>query len=252
MASGAGLKRYISVLRLFDEEHLALTVPQIAEAIGSPPSSIYRHVRELLAEGFLESTVDSRYRLGPAFIDFTRRVRVTDPLLRSGSRLLGVMIEQMRVPGFALLCRLYGNQVMCVAVEKSGHVGFATSYELGRPMPLLRGATSKAVLANMPGRSLDKLLKNAQIDEATSAELTATLGKIRRSGYCVTSGEVDQGLTGMATMVHNGALGINASLSFIAEASVLSTDQQQQLLPMLLSTARVINSLLEEEASRLA
>jgi DNA-binding IclR family transcriptional regulator len=239
------------VLRLFDEAHPSLTVPEMAELTGFPASSIYRHVRELLAEEFLESTVDSRYRLGSAFIDFTRRVRVTDPLLLVGSELLHVLVEQVRVPVHVLLCRLYGDQVMCVAVDKSDRVGFSTSYELCRPMPLVRGATSKAILANMPPRALKKLLSAVETDSTQQQALDQALAQTRRTGYCITSGEVDDGLTGMAAMVQNVSLGVSASLSLIGEAAMLTKDQQTQVLPLLLSTASVINTRLSEEAAGL-
>lgn len=243
----SGLKRYTLILRLFDEEQRSLTVPEMAEITGSPASSVYRHVRELLAEGFLESTVDSRYRLGPIFIHFSRRVRITDPLLRAGVSLIEGLVEQVRLPCNALLCRLYGNQVMCVALCKSPEAQFVTSYQYGRPMPLLSGATSTTVLARMPARALNKLLDNVGATDQHRADLARSLEQIRRQGYGVMDGDVDDGLRGIAAGIHSKELGINASISLIGEAATLTPEYQNRVLPLLLSTASVINGLLEEQ-----
>jgi hypothetical protein len=50
----SALNRYLAVLRLFDETNSDWTVPDIAEAIDTPSSTVYRTVRELLAANFLE------------------------------------------------------------------------------------------------------------------------------------------------------------------------------------------------------
>ena len=80
----AGLKRFVGVLRLFGEAKSEWTVPDMAEALGLPASTVYRTVRELLAEGFLDPAPEARYRLGAAFVEFDRLVRLTDPLARLG------------------------------------------------------------------------------------------------------------------------------------------------------------------------
>ena len=73
------LKRFLDVLRLFDESKSVWTVPDIAQALATPSSTVYRTVRELLAANFLEPAQESHYRLGAAFIEFDRLIRMTDP-----------------------------------------------------------------------------------------------------------------------------------------------------------------------------
>src|SRR4051794_4492811 len=175
----AGLERYTAVLRLFSEARSIWTVQQMAEALAVPQSTVYRTVRDLVDENFLEAAADARYRLGSIFIEFDRLLRLTDPFAKEGERVLRDLVSEAGVPCVGLLCRLYNDTVMCVADPASG-AAFRSSYERGKPMPLTSGATSKAILAHLPPRRLARLLDHvhAERSEAFRQELTA----IRKSG----------------------------------------------------------------------
>src|ERR1700704_6421029 len=153
----SGLKRYSNVLHLFDEARNDWTIPDIAGALGVPASTVYRTVRDLLAENFLESATEGHYRLGSAFVAFDRLIRLTDPIVRVGNELLRDIVLQARVPCVGVLARLYGDTVMCIADTIPTDDIIRTSYERGRPRPLTRGATSKVILAQLPTRRLNNL-----------------------------------------------------------------------------------------------
>ena len=246
----SGFSRYAAILRLFDETRHDWTIPGIATALNVPASTIYRTVRELMAEGFLEPATEGHYRLGAAFIAFNRLISVTDPIVRVGGALLRDLAAQAHVPGAAVLARLFGDEVMCVADARSspGHV--RTSYERGRPRPLTRGATSKVILAQLPSRRLDRLLKRrdgTDTDTAAARALREELGAIRRKGFCVTRGEVDEGLVGIAAPVPLPEHALTASLSLVVEAASLDDAVERRLVLLVVSTA----SLLTEELRRL-
>lgn len=111
----SGLSRYVKVLRLFGDTKSNWTVPEISIALNIPASTVYRTIRELVAESLLEPAADAHYRLGAAFVEFDRLVRVTDPLYQAGTVLLKELAAQARIPCVAVLARLYGETVMCVA-----------------------------------------------------------------------------------------------------------------------------------------
>ena len=246
-----GLKRYLSVLRLFEEGWNEWTVPEIALALKEPGSTIYRTVREMVAQDFLEAAADYHYRLGAFFIEFDRRLRVTDPLYALGTTMLHDVAAQARLPCVAVLARLYGDTVMCIADFEVAAVGLHTSYERGRPRPLTYGATSKAILAQLPSRRLTKLL--AQDQSLLSKEafpqnetrFREELNAIRKRGYSVTRGEVDKGLVGIAAPVSVPERALLASLSLVVSASALDASIERRLLLLVVSSA----SLLAEELS---
>ena len=75
----AGFTRYHAILRLFSAQTPAWTVPAMSDALGVPASTIYRTVRELTEAAFLEPSSAASYRLGAAFIEYDRLLRLTDP-----------------------------------------------------------------------------------------------------------------------------------------------------------------------------
>lgn len=242
-----GITRYIRILKLFDAERPNWTVAEMAEALETSASTLYRLVREMVAVELLESTVESRYRLGPMFVEYYRRITITDPLIRSGAKFLGPLAAQVPIPSVAILARLYGKDVMCVAEYREQNAHFKTSYELGRPMPLVRGATSRAVLSTLAKRSLMALLtEQFGADTARKDQLVSELSSLRKLGICETRGEIDRDLVGIAAPLRNAALGINASVSVIVEARSLTDDLRARIYTAVTGTGRMIEGFMAE------
>lgn len=236
-----GITRYVRILRLFDVSKPNWTVAEMAEALDTSASTLYRLVREMVSVELLESTVESRYRLGPLFVEYYRRITITDPLVRSGAKFLGPLAEQVAIPNVAILARLYGKEVMCVAEHREPSAHFHTSYELGRPMPLLRGATSRAVLSTLPKRNLMSLLhEQLSPDDERKESLLSELTSLRKLGICETRGEIDKGLAGISAPLRNPTLGINASVSVIVEQSSLNEDLRARIYTAVTGAARMI------------
>ena len=219
----------------------------MSDVLKTSSSTLYRLVRELVGAGMLESTVESRYRLGPFFIEYYRRIRLNDPLIRSGAIFLAPLCKQIELPGTVVLARLYNSSVMCVADYRSPHAKFETSYELGRPMPILRGATSKAVLSTMSPRVARNFLeKKVGATEAQISTLEQELALVRKRGICETHGEVDRPLVGIAAPLRNSRLGINASLSLIVESEAFTDDLRIPIFAALSTTAKMIENYMDE------
>ncbi|WP_338664527.1 IclR family transcriptional regulator C-terminal domain-containing protein [Pararoseomonas sp. SCSIO 73927] len=246
----SGFQRYADLLNLFDEGRSDWSIPAISEALGVPSSTIYRTVRELMAEGFLEPALEGHYRLGSAFIAFERLIRTTDPIVRIGGELLPDIVAQARVPAVAVLARLFGRQVMCVADAAPPGAAVRTSYERGRPRPMLRGATSKVILAQLPSRRLNRLLETEVDPHPLAPEpvaLRAELTAIRRRGYCITRGEVDEGVVGIAAPVPVPERALVASLSLVVSEAALDDATERRLTLLVVSTANIMT----EELRRL-
>lgn len=239
----AGFDRYENILRLYLDSSSLWTVADMSAELETSPSNVYRTVRELVAAGFLENAIESHYRLGPVFLEFERRLRQSDPLVRSGVVFLTTLVEQAGITCCAALARLYGNKVMCVADARSPRFDMQTSYERGRPMPILRGATSKAVLSALPTRKRDRLLRLiAEGGEAVPEGLPRELDAIRKAGMVVTLGEVDRDLAGIAVPVRLPDLAIHASLSFIVKQSDLTEAHLARLEALLRSHAKLVEN----------
>lgn len=236
----AGFGRFLMILRLFEASPAggapSWTVPAMASVLGVPTSTLYRTVRELTKAGFLEQAGEAHYRLGPAFIEFERLLRLNDPLLRMGRGVLIDLVRQANMPCIAILARLYNGEVMCVADEKAPGTSFRSSYERGRRMPMTRGATSKIILAHLPSRELRKLIG----PRASSAQFRHELRATKRAGHAVTASEIDPGLTGVAAPIVDVDLGIAASLTLVVEEKIVDEPARRRLVLLVVSAASML------------
>jgi len=234
-----GLSRFLSVLRCFDEGRPNWTVAEVAEQLGIPGSTVYRTVRELVSHGFLEPANEAHYRLGSAFIEFDRMVRRTDPLGRMGTQFLRNILSEVKLPCVVLLARLYDDRVICTADERNNTKDIPTSFERGRPMPLTMGSTSKVILAQLPSRKLKKLLPE-DTSENELAQLKEELAGIRKRGYCITRGEVDDGLVGISVPVNCPELAISACISVVTRQADLDSDSERRAILILVSAGDML------------
>lgn len=213
------------MLRLFTIEAPAWTVEEVARVMEVSVSTAYRHVAALTEAGLLTPASAGRYVLGPAIIELDRQIQLTDPLLRAAKP---EMVELLRFapPGSSvLLCRLFRDTVLCVHRELApGPVG-EVSYERGRPMPLFRGATSKAILASFAGRDLARLYKTHAAAIAADGlgddfdAFRRAMTTIRKAGHAVSRGEVDAGMLGIAAPIVGEAGRVQGSLSYVVPQS---------------------------------
>ncbi len=248
----SGLDRYLAVLALFTEAKSEWNVQEISVALRVPPSTVYRTVRDLARANMVSLATEGHYRLGAAFVEFDRRARLTDPLIQLGVPALSEIVSQAAIPCVAVLARLYGDTVMCVADTRSKDSTVQTSYERGRPRPLMLGATSKVILAQLTTHRLKKLLtaiENAPGPDSL-AELRAELAQIRRSGYSITHSEVDLGRVGIAVSISVPEQGLVASLSLVLnEASVNQAAEARILRLLASSSAGLVRKLRHETAT---
>jgi DNA-binding IclR family transcriptional regulator len=83
-------------------------------------------------------------------------------------------------------------------------------------MPLMYGATSRAIIMQIRGKRLDDLLKFETFKSENEKDyFLESLKSDKKKGYCYTQGQVDKDLIGFAVPIQSKKLGIEASLSSI-------------------------------------
>ena len=237
----SGFTRYNKILNLFSEQRSSWTVSEISDKLEAPSSTIYRIVRELVLSEFLESAAGAYFRLGPAFIKFNRTINLSDPLVRAGQPFLEKLANENPIVSVNVLARLYGNKVMCVADYKSPFFKNNTSYQKGKLMPLIYGATSRAIIMKVIGRRLDDLLKDEVFSDYNEKDtFLKNLKNDNKKEYCRTQGQVDKGLIGFAVPIKNKKLGIEASLSSIFNSTDFLPEHEPIIYANLSSYALLI------------
>ena len=229
--------RFLGTLQLFTAERPDWSVEEAAEHLQVSVSTIYRYFNIMCDAGFLDSMTRGRYVLGPAFIAFDRQIRLMDPMLQTAIPVMKRLVAHAGGKGVALLCRRFRDRIMCVHQENASVLDVDISFERGRPLGMVRGAASKAILAHLPIR----LLRSIYNDHAASIaevglgrsweEFRLTLKGIRAAGFSVTRAELDADRVGIATpiFVEGNVVGsvsmvlhaIDATNPFVANVSTL-------------------------------
>jgi DNA-binding IclR family transcriptional regulator len=135
-----------------------------------------------------------------------------------------------------LLCRAFGDTVLCMHQTHAKGPQSVVSYERGKPMPLFRGATSRIILANQPLRRMRKFY-DAHADALRDSgngddweSFRANMAKLRKAGHAVSFGEVDPGRIGIAAALMDETRAPLGSLSY-----VISADTDPASVPLLAS-----------------
>jgi DNA-binding IclR family transcriptional regulator len=221
--------KLLSVLSLFTLEAPRWTVEAAAQQLSVSNSTAYRYFSSLSRAGLLEPISGGLYVLGPAIISFDRQLRIQDPLMQIAQPIMRRLLQRNSGNGVALLCRRFKQQVMCVHQEFEHRPQLAVSYDRGRPMGLYRGAASLIVFASLPTRTQRTIWRaNKERMAATRLgqtwdEVRVKLKTLRKQGYCITRGEVDKGMVGIASPVIQPDGTVVGSIS-IAQPDNESTD----------------------------
>lgn len=246
-------EKTVSVLSLFTIEKPAWTVEAACVELNVSVSTAYRYFATLSEFGLLTTESPGVYVLGPAFIQYDRQIQLTDPLLLVARPAMDRLIALAPSRTTLVLCRVFHDTVLCVHQVQGKGPQSTISYERGRPMPLFYGATSKIILANLDSRRLRRIY------DAYSAEiLTANLGanwktfrselsKIRKEGYLMTHGEVDEGRWGISVPIFDSDRRVLGSLSFVIARKKIGKDKIKRLAGHLTKCALKIEQALAIE-----
>lgn len=255
----AAVNRVFEILRLFADVRPVWTVEEVMEELGISISTAYRDIRVLTEEEFLSPVGGGQYVLGPAFIEFDRTIRKSDPLLIAATPIMKDLVNQVGMSATGLLCRAYRDMVMCVHQERSGgsDADGQISYERGLPMPMFRGATSRVILAYLPNRNLRRIydthtqdIKKAGMGTGWN-EFKANLRQVRRDGYCVTTGAIDPQYYGIAAPIRQDGSEdseVIGSLSLVLKQDENIARHVARLAPVVIGAAREIEVVMETEA----
>jgi DNA-binding IclR family transcriptional regulator len=222
----AASDRSLSVLKLFTIDRPEWTAEQIVAALDVSIATTYRYLSALEEAGLIATTRAGRYGLGPAIIQLDRQLQLTDPLLIAARPVMADLAGYAPPGSVVLLCRPVGDSVLCIHQVTTAGPPPTVSYERGRPMPLLYGATSKILLAYYPARRV-KALFDTHAKEIERAGLGATLEAFRskmvewrKAGSLISRGEVDAGSAGIAAPILNAErLGLGSVSYVVADTT---------------------------------
>ncbi|MEO8059326.1 MAG: IclR family transcriptional regulator [Burkholderiales bacterium] len=243
----SSLARMLGALALFSTDTPALTVEQIAAGLGVPKSTGYRYVQELCKVGLLVR-LDRSITLGPRIIELDRAIRESDPVIRAAAPPMRALSEQTGLDVF--ISKLYGRSIITVHMECNDGQQLPYGYGRGRPMPVMRGSSSKALVSNLPAARLRRLHQELLPDAGGAPSWEAFYDeaqRIRRQGWCRTSGELNEGKTGISAPVFGRGRVVVASITAVGNDARFTLFDAAAIAGLVTRTARTIGARLAED-----
>jgi IclR family acetate operon transcriptional repressor len=198
------LLKALDILALFDRGRPEWAEHEVVRALDLPTSTAHRLLASLRSRGYVVRTKSGRYRLGPAAMALGRRAseQALAPTLRAALERVAaetgetalVGIRDPAGGGLLILDRLESIHRLRVALEV-GHV-----------VPLHAGAASKALLAHLEPREIERVLTGPlpRIGPATITDrdmLLRDLEGVRRLGHARSREEATEGGWAVASPV---------------------------------------------------
>lgn len=202
------LERILALLDVFKEDHLEWTPDALMEELGYSRPTLYRYLKILKETGLVTSMPSGGFALGPRVVELDYLMRKSDTLVRYAQPHMEAFAATW--PCAALLVRWYGNKLLVVASE-TATPDLENDYPRGRPLPLARGAISRAIMSALNRRKLVPIIEANQAEMAavglgdTVDKVISELRRVRRRGYAVAVSEITAGVTGIASPVFDGS-----------------------------------------------
>lgn len=250
--SGSG-ERLLAILGLFSEDTPEWTPEDMMQALGFSRPTLYRYLKTLKDAGYLVSLPQAGYTLGPRVTELDFLMRRSDPLITASDPHLAALAEAF--VGSAFVVRFYDRKMLCVASRVSAPEP-RSSYPRGRPMPIGKGAVSRAIVAFLPPKDRAALVSDyldafvtSGIGSTKDAVLTK-LKRIRRNRVATARGEVTPGLVGVAAPILAGDGTPVGALCLSTEQAALTQDMLDALRKAIRDHAEAISDALAQPDAR--
>lgn len=239
------LDRALSVLDLLAGPDESAGLTELAEKLQLNKSTAHRLVMILERYRMIEREPHTgRYRLGMRLFELgsiaISRFDIREKARHHLETLLYEVDESVH------LCTLDSGEVLYLdRVEPARSVRMQC--RVGRRNPAHCTAVGKAMLAHLPDREVDEILRQRGMERRTAATLTtpaelrADLAAIRARGYAIDDEEVEEGVrcVGMAVLGHNGRP--IAAISVSAPSFRLPVEKAPIVAASILRAARALS-----------
>ncbi len=213
-----------------------VTAKVLSEQLDMPLSSLYRHLKLLKEWNMVEeSPYDKTLVVGAAALLLMRSYQTSSHNLDAIDLVLSRL--QKQTGEMAAYMVPVGYRALCVS-QKESLQALRCSYVQGQSQPLLRGASSKVMLAYLPEKRCEKILHH--FDEHENLEYwTEEVQKIRNHGYAFSNSETDPGVCSISAPVMKGNK-LMGAVSLMSPAHRMKSNKSKMTL-YVLQAARALS-----------
>jgi len=179
-------RKVLQVLFSFSERRTSATVAELAELVGAPIPTAYRHVALLKELQLLEEGPAGTYHPTARVMPLARAAQLSSGL----SELARPIVEETSdaFNETVMLMQHYGEGVVCIELKECDRA-MRFTFQRGHSLPLGFGASGKMALALMAPH-----IREAWSQASGRTELEAEFVRVAELGYATSTGEVDEGV----------------------------------------------------------
>lgn len=231
--------RALAIFDAYDNEHLSLSLQEIAERIRMPKTTAFRLVNTLERAGFLVRMDNQQYCLSLKLARLGGLVRSTLSIREIARPIMLQVNEQTSET--VQLNAIVGNDRMVLEVVDTP-APLMSMARPGQQTRLFLGAASRIMLAYMASDELERVLKaNADAPDFDRAAFDREIARYRRQGYAITRGQRVAGLTAIGVPIFDMQGKVRHSLA-LTGPSVRIDPRDQELADILIVAGRDIST----------
>jgi DNA-binding IclR family transcriptional regulator len=181
------VKRAIELLLCFSDPRRVYSLPELTQRVGYSKSTVFRLLATLETLDIVEREAQGRgYRLGPRLQQFGREAWAgdADPRQVAGPLMLALRDEC----GETVTLHLVNGLAHVVVEQCESPHEVRRIMPIGRPIPLIVGATAKVILAFLPPEEAARMVAAHSTPELKGPS-TEELSDIRSLGYTLSISE---------------------------------------------------------------
>lgn len=242
-------ERVIQLLEAIAGAAAPVNVRDLVEMTGFPKATIYRNVALLLESGLLEETDDgSRYVLGMRFVRIALTGKADSHVIRAVTAMMQAAVADLGETAF--FARYRGGRISIVAVETPSDPAISHIYPGLGPRPVHACSSAKAIAAFLAPELREDMIDVTPV-RFTSRTITdhalvkRELDQVRRNGFAVCEGEIDEGVTSVAIPVEIARLGAIFSIGVVGPSARITQNIQNRILPVLTVQAQRASAALQ-------
>jgi NitT/TauT family transport system substrate-binding protein len=199
------------LVRVLEAADGPLSLKELSERAGMPPSKSYAYVASFVHEGLIaQDSVTGRYGLGPFAMSIGVAALRQSDFVEVARRDAAALSEATTC---SVLITTWGNRGPAIVYRVDGKRRGPTSVRVGYVLPIWRSASGRVFLAYLPESETAALLAAEEGDRLDPASVAQELARIRAIGFALTGDESE--FSGIAAPIldHDGHIVAALTLS---------------------------------------
>jgi IclR family transcriptional regulator, KDG regulon repressor len=242
-AASSTVRKALSIVSAFSYGEPVLGVSELARRLGYGKSTVHRILTTLREEGFVERTLDDRYRLSLKLYEIGQQVAVSTEL----RELAHVALERLRneTGETAHLAVLAGADVVYLDRLESPHM-LRVFTKLGRRRAAHATSSGKCLLAfgspaDVQAAVDGGLPRLGPRTAITRASLARILTEVRARGYATSVEESAPGVASVGAPIFDGTGSCVAAVSVAGPVARLSDEHLDRAVRLVIAAAADIS-----------